>query len=111
MNERFEEHDIPWTGVSVPSFSIALINTAVRDSSLVPLVSSSSDSYSSLSLDGSTSRPIAERNRDRKYPREKRYSCCTLDRELNKENIITARLASGWKSSRRLLSLLKLFKV
>ena len=112
-NQKTESASIPWTtaGVGVPLSSATLMTTVVLDSFLTPSGSSLSDSYSSFSVGGSTSFPTADRNRDKKYPREKRYSCWTLHRELNRENIMTARLASGRNSSRKLLSLLKVLSV
>ena len=112
-NQKTDSASIPWktAGVGVPLSSTTLITTVVLDSFLTPSGSSLSDSYSSFSVGGSTSFPTADRNRDKKYPREKRYSCWTLHRELSRENIITARLASGRNSSRKLLSLLKVLSV
>ena len=65
----------------------------------------------SFYVGGSTSFATSDWNWDKKYPREKRYSCWTLHRELSRENIITARLARGRNSSRKLLSLLKVLSV
>lgn len=105
----------PWNLPSYLSDAKTLIAMVVLDSVLSPSsvssLSSGSDSYSNLSDGGSTSCPTADRNRERKNSKEKRYSCCTLLNDRKSENIITARLARGKNNSRRPRSLLKLTRV